>query len=53
LDAVAGEATLTDHVADDRVLATSTSSLAVMFGTTELRAGSKNAAISVSSNSSG
>ena len=43
----------TDHVADESVLATSTSSRAATLGITAVRAGSKNAAISVSSNSSG
>ena len=42
-----------DHVVDERVFATITSSRAVMFGMTELRAGSKNAAIIVSASSSG
>src|ERR1700692_4950747 len=44
---------LTDHVAEESVLATRTSSLAAMLGTTELRAGSKNAAIMVSASSNG
>ncbi len=43
----------TDHVAEDRVLAMSTSPFAAMFGITELRAGSKNAAMMVSAKSSG
>ena len=43
----------TDHVAEDSVFARMTSSRAAIFGITALRAGSKNAAISVSSNSSG
>src|SRR5450631_3135528 len=43
----------TDHVAADRVFATRTSPSAAMLGITELRAGSKNAAIVVSANSKG
>ena len=43
----------TDHVADDNVLATSTSSSAAILGITALRAGSKNAAIVVSASSNG
>src|ERR1700733_10504599 len=44
---------LTDQVADERVLAMSTSPLVAMLGITELRAGSKNAAIMVSASNNG
>jgi hypothetical protein len=43
----------TDHVADDRVLATRTSFSAEILGITALRAGSKNAVIVVSAISNG
>ena len=43
----------TDHVAEESVFAISTSSLAAILGTTALRAGSKNAAITVSASSKG
>ena len=43
----------TDHVAEESVLAMSTSPRAAMFGITELRAGSKKAAMMVSASSSG
>ena len=42
-----------DHVADESVLATITSPSATTFGMTALRAGSKNATMTVSRNSSG